>query len=494
MLQAIRDRAGNRLSITRGGGNSRRIQSITSPNGRWVEFTHDPAPGVDRVTQIKDNSGRTVSYEYDAYGRLSRVTNPAGSMTDYTYTPGGGVPKLLTVTDDRRIVWLTNTYDGNNRVTRQTFVDDTFYDFAYTLDGNGKVIQTDVTNPRGYVRRVTFNAAGYVMTDTQAYGIPALAQTTTYVRGVDNLITSMTDALGRVTAYYYDPDSAGVHNLLTVTRLSGTSDAITTTFTYEPTFNQVATVTDPLNHTTTFGHDAFGNVTSITNPLGPPTQTTLTYNYSGQPLTVTTPAGTTTLAYDGADLISITDPTGKVTTRFTDAVGRLVQVTDALGRSTQYSYGPLNQVTKITDALAGLTQFAYDENGNLLTVTDARSNATTYVYNNMDRVESRTDPLLRAESHGYDNNGNRTSFIDRKSQPTASTYDELDRLKLVTYADNSTTEYHYDAGNRVTQIVDSIGGTITFTYDGLDRLLTETASLGTVTYAYDAPGRRATIA
>jgi len=280
-------------------------------------------------------------------------------------------------------------------------------------------------------------------------------------------------------------------NVLTVTRLSGTADAVTTTFTYEPTFNQVATITDPLTHTTTLGYDSFGNRTSITNPLSQ--QATLTYNTNNQPVTVTTPAGTTTFGYEGSDLISVTDPTGKVTMRYTDAVGRMVRMTDPLGRSTDYTYDPLNRMTQITDALGGLTQFGYDENGNLRSVTDARSNTTSFDFNNMDRKTSRTDPLLQSESYIYDNNGNLTTFTDRKSQLTTTTYDALDRRTLVTYHDNSTTSYTYDAGNRVTQIVDSSGGTITFTYDGLDRLLTETTSLGTVTYTYDAAGRRATM-
>jgi RHS repeat-associated protein len=483
-LEGIRDRFGNRLTIVR-GSPTRRILRVISPNGRWVEFTHHAT--LDVVTQVKDNAGRTVAYEYDpVYTRLSKVTDPAGGATEYTYTAATGVPQLLTVKDPRGITWLTNTYDANNRVTRQTYADGTFHDYAYTLDGTGKVTQTDVTNPRGYVRRVTFNSAGYPLTDTRAHGT-ALAQTTTYVRDSAHRVTSVTDALSRTTAFTYD--TAG--NVLTVTRLSGTGNAVTTTFTYESTFNQVATVTDPLSHTTTFGYDSLGNLTSITNPLSQ--QTTLTYSTSGQPLTVTTPAGTTTFGYEGADLVSVTDPLGKVATRFTDALGRQIQVTDPLGRKTRFTYDPLNQVTQITDALGGLTQFGYDGNGNLLSVTDARSNATSYAYNNMDRITSRTDPLTRAESYVYDNNGNPTSVTDRKSQATTSTYDALDRRTLVTYADASTTAYTYDAGNRITQIVDSIGGTISFTYDGLDRLLTETTSLGTVTYTYDAAGRRATM-
>ena len=43
--------------------------------------------------------------------------------------------------------------------------------------------------------------------------------------------------------------------MLTLTRLATTPNAVTTTMTYEPLFNQVATVTDPLSHATTFGYD-----------------------------------------------------------------------------------------------------------------------------------------------------------------------------------------------------------------------------------------------
>src|SRR5439155_404765 len=364
--------------------STRRINRITSPNGRWVEFTYlvNPDTSLALITQIKDNIGRTVSYEYGEYWHLTKVTDPAGGITEYTYTPGQAMGQVVTVKDARGIVWLKNmTYDAKVRVTRQTFVDDTFYDFAYTLDANGKVIQTDVTNPRGYVRRVTFNAAGYVMTDTQAYGIPALAQTTTYVRGVDNLITSMTDALGRVTAYYYDPDSAGVHNLLTVTRLSGTSDAITTTFTYEPTFNQLATVTDPLSHTTTFGHDAFGNVTSITNPLGPPTQTTLTYNYTDRVESRTDPLlRAESYGYDNnGNRTSFIDRKSQPTASTYDELDRLKLVTYADNSTTEYHYDAGNRVTQIVDSIGGTITFTYDGLDRLLTET-ASLGTVTYTY------------------------------------------------------------------------------------------------------------------
>ena len=36
-------------------------------------------------------------------------------------------------------------------------------EFEYTVDANGKITQTLVTDPRGNIRRVTFNADGRYM-------------------------------------------------------------------------------------------------------------------------------------------------------------------------------------------------------------------------------------------------------------------------------------------------------------------------------------------
>jgi hypothetical protein len=65
--------------------------------------------------------------------------------------------RLTTIKDARNIVFLTNEYDTSDRVFRQTQADTTTYQFAYTVDGGGLVTQAEVTNPRGYVRRVAFN-------------------------------------------------------------------------------------------------------------------------------------------------------------------------------------------------------------------------------------------------------------------------------------------------------------------------------------------------
>ena len=485
-VTAMSDRYGNSLTFARDSQHN--LTQITSPNGRWIQFTYDTS---NRITQAQDIIGRTVSYTYDSSGRLSTVTDANGGVTTYTYDANNN---MLTIKDPRGIVYLTNQYDANSRVIQQTQADNGTYVFAYTLDANGKVTQTNVTDPRGFVEQVTFNSDGYMASDTTAVGKPE-QQTLTYNRQQGSgLALLITDTLNRQTSYTYD----AMGNATSITRLAGTPNAATTYFAYEPNFNQPTAITDPLGHTTSFTYDSNGNLIATVDPLG--NTTSMAYNPAGQPVSVTDPLGNTTqFAYDSGDLVRITDALGRSVSQFIDAAGRLVSVTDPLGRMTQYAYNPLNEKTSVTDPLNGTTSFSYDPNGHLLSVTDANQHATSFTYDNMDRLATRKDPLQNSESYQYDGNGNVTQFTDRRGKVTTFTYDGLNRRTFAGFgtqagpAYESTISYTFDAGNRLTQAADSIAGTITRGYDGLDRLTSETTPKGAVSYAYDAANRRQTM-
>ena len=78
-------------------------------------------------------------------------------------------------------------------------------------------------------------------------------------------------------------------------------------------------------------------------------------------------------------------------------------------------------------------------------------------------------------------------------------YDALNRRTFAGFGQSgsnyeSTINYSYDGGNRLTQAADSIAGTIVRQYDGLNRLTQEQTPQGAVNYAYDAAGRRCTMA
>ena len=475
-LQYIEDRYGNRVTLTWAAPGI--ITRVAAPGDRWIDFTYDQSL---RITRAQDQAGRAVVYGYDASGRLATVTDLNGGVTSYTYD---AAHRMLTLTDARGIPFLANEYDAGGRVTKQTQADQTTYQFTYTLDGSGRVTQADVMDPRGAVRRASFSAAGYSLTDTRALGQPE-EQRRTYERQADtNLVLSTTDALGRQTTFAYD----ALGNVTSITRLAGTAAATVTSLTYEPTFSQLTSLTDPMGHTTTLGRDSLASLTSVTNAMGE--QTTLAFNAAGQPVSITDAVGTTRLAYDLGDLVSITDPLGQTTTRVIDKAGRVVSVTNPLGQQTRYGYDGLDRLLQITDPIGGIIGFSHDPNGNLLTVTDARGSVTGYVYDSMDRVVSRADPLQRSETYGYDAGGNPTDVTNRKGQPTTVAYDLLGRPTAVTYADGASVAYVWDAGNRVIQVIDSTAGSQTRDYDLLDRMVLETTPQGSVSYSYDTAGRR----
>lgn len=302
-LQAIRDRYGNTVTITHASGQTGNVTRVTSPNGRWFDFTYDTS---DRITQVKDNSGRVVTYTY-TNGKLSTVTDPETNVTTYTWDASD---RLATIRDGRNTVYLSTTYT-NGRVTQQTLADSAAtYQLSYTVDGSGNITQTDITDPRGHVERMAFNSDHYVTSVTEAYGTSLARTTTTTRQSGSNLVTAIVDGLSRRTEYTYD--STG--HVLTAVRLAGTADALTTTLTYESLFHQLATVTDPVSHTWTLGYNAAGKLASVTDPLSH--QTTVALNAAGQVTSVTDPlTHAWQFGYAGGDLTATTDPLGAVRKR-----------------------------------------------------------------------------------------------------------------------------------------------------------------------------------
>jgi RHS repeat-associated protein len=479
-LKHVQDRYGNRLSFTRDAAGN--LTRIATPSGRWIDLTYDASY---RITQARDIIGRTVNYTYDTSGRLASVTDRAGGVTRYAYDASH---RMSTLTDARGTVSLTNQYDAAGRVARQMQADGGTYTFGYVVDpGTGKISRTDVTDPRGVVRTLTFNSGGYPIAETRAYG-STVAQPTTLTRdSTSHRILSRTDALGRVTAYGYDASG----NVTSVTWLAGTAAAVTRSLTYEPTFNQVTRVTDALNQTVTYAYSAAGALTTITNPAG--AQQTRTYNSAGQLLSATTPNERYTFTYASGDQVARTDGSGATTRRIVDGAGRVIARLDPTGRRTRYEYDAMDRLVRYIDALGGVTTFAYDANGNTTTITNARGHTSRLVYDASNRPVRRVDASAREETFTYDALGNLVQMVDRKGQRSTFVYDALNRRTTATFADGSTISYTYDAGGRLVQVRDSVAGTITRLFDGFDRLTEETTPQATVRYTYDAAGRRTTM-
>jgi RHS repeat-associated protein len=486
-LQAIRDRHGNRVTLTRAsGGQSGPITQITSPNGRWIRLSYD---SLNRITDARDNGGRVVHYDYDTGGHLWKVTSPGGKVTTYGYDTAG---RRKTNTDARGITYLTNTYDAAGRVETQTLADGSQYRFAYTTDASGAITGTTVTDPEGRVDSTTFDAQHRVVSTTVAGGTPFARSTHTERDPATHLPTRLTDPYGRVTTIGYDGDA----HARTVTSLAGTPREMTATLTPGGPFNQLRAVTDPAGKATRFDYGPGGDVTTVTDQEN--RVTTFTYNDAGQPTSVTDALShTSTVTYALGDPVATTDPLGRASRRFVDAVGRVVSTVDALGARSAVTYDADNNILSQVDPLGHTTGYAYDANGNLTGVTDARGHTTTIGYDTSDRVETVTDPLGKVARQGYDHLGRPVSATDRRGNTTISRYDVLGRTAFVGYGArpgptyDSTLTYDYDDLDRLTGVTDSASGAITLGYNDLDQITSVTSPTGTIGYSYDELGRDA---
>lgn len=474
-LQWMKDRYGNQLTLNYNGGL---VDQVVSPSGRFINLSYGAA---NRITTAVDNGGRTVTYDYNSAGSLAKVTYPDGTNEQYTYDTAH---RMLTMQDRRGTVAVTNAYDSNGRVTSQTHADGSAYGFGYTTDSNNKVTATLITDPNGNKENVQFGAnSGYVASDTYAYGTP-LAQTTTYVREASGLVDSQTDPLGRTTNFTYD----ALGNVTSITRLAGTSSAVTTQMTWTANYSQLASVTDPLGHTTSLAYTN-GCLSQITDPLGH--FTTVQCTSSGQPRKVTDALGNSShLAYSGYDLVAMTDPLGRTMRFGNDALGRRAVTRDPQENVRLVSYDTNDRVVSVVDGLNQKTSLGYDPNGNLLSVTLPNTGVIHYVYDNLNRLVKRTDAMNQSEAWTYDSMGDVVTHTDRKDQLTQFTFDALGRRTQVYYADGSGIQAVYDAVNRLTSLIDSSSGTLSWTYDDLNRITATGTPQGDVNYSYDAASRR----
>jgi RHS repeat-associated protein len=483
-LQAIRNRQGQQLTITRSEGQRGNITMITSPHGRWVKFTYNSS---NDITEIKDNSGRTLKYAYNKEGLLESATDPAERTTKYGYNSSG---EMTSITDPRGNKYIENEYESHGLISKQKMGSGGVFEFSYTTNGEGNVESTTVTEPRETKRKVTFNTEGYPTSETQALGA-SIEQKTTFERQANTgFVLSSTDARSRKTAYEYD--SYG--NVTAVTHLAGTSSAQAYKYSYEPATNEPTKETDPLGHSTSYEYNSLGELVAKKDALGH--TTTYEYNGDGQLSVIKDPLGhKTTIAYEHGEPASITDPLGRTTKQFVDTAGRVLSTTVPGEQTTTYEYNKDNQPTKTIDPAGDETAYEYDADGDLTATTDPLKNKTKFAYTKMDLLESEEDALGKKTSAVYDTEGNLTELTDRRGKVDKFTYDALNRLTEAKYGVSSETaestiKYEYDNGNRLTKVIDSASGTYTPEYDELNRLKSLATPQGTIKYEYDEANRR----
>ncbi len=295
-MTAWTDANGNALTLAYNTGGS--LQTISNGMGKILTLSYSN----DRISQVSDGTGRSVSYSYDTDGNLTQVTDTEGNSTVFEYDEPGRLTQIF-FPDNPTNPFVTNTFDANDKVITQT-------------DANGRIWQyyisgyrTEEVNPLGQGNTAYYNKNG----DAVRRIDPLDNESAMEYDGHKRLVKE-TKPEGNYTEYVYDD----LHNPVTVTQYpksGSTLSTIVNEFTYDATFSKVLTTTDPLGRVTTFAYDGNGNLTRMEQPEvdGQTPVTLMAYNARGQVVTKTDPEGRITrYTYDGTtgDLLSVvTDDT-----------------------------------------------------------------------------------------------------------------------------------------------------------------------------------------
>ena len=449
-------------------------QAMTDPAGKVYTFQLIGTAASTKISRMTDPAGRFVQFEYDASQRLIRYTDQGGGITQLDYDANNRISRM---TDPRGAVKQIE-YDAAGRAVRELLPEGGEERYSYTAFGR-TVLETRYTNANGNTTTYRFNGLGYT---TQT--IDATGRVTRYERdSINNRLRRKIDPAGRITQYTYNARGEPIRVI--------DADGKQTLIEYDLRFKKPVRIENALGHVTTMEYNNQARLSKITNAENE--TTTYTYTALGQVETITDPLGRVTrFAYDSnGNLIETTNAAGETVTRAYDLANRLIETTDNLNRTNRFAYDDLDRLVQVTDAFGGLTKYTYDANDNRLTVTDPNNHAIeTNVYDLRNRLKQHIDPKLKSTSYDYDAAGNLISSTDRKFQTTMHAYDALNRVIEVRDHDGRVTTYAYDLAGNLSRISDTQSGDILMSYDVMNRVTEIVTPQGTVSYAYDAIGRR----
>lgn len=320
--------------------------------------------------------------------------------------------------------------------------------------------------------RIVLLAFGLTLTSVSAFAAPPV---TNYEYDANGNLTKITDGLGHATVQQYD----ALNRLKQQNQPHPTTPNVqlgTIQYQYNA-IDQLTTVSDPRNLSTTYSYNAFSNVLNLTSP----------------------DTGATVNTYDDAgNLKTKLDAKGQTTTYSYDALNRLTQIVYADAQTITYSYDQgsngAGRLTGITDS-TGSTAYSYDSRGRV--TSEARTintlvYTTTYAYNSAGQLTGVAYPTGLVLTYTRDSLGRVNQISSTKNNQTqvlASniTYQPFAGVKSFTFGNGSTYTRSFDTDNRLTSY--SLGTqTINLDYDLASRIVAATDAVNstdTKTYAYD---------
>ena len=357
-LDFVRDVNGNQITA---GYTDGRLTSLTHSGGASLSFTYNAAGRIDGMA---DSAGRITTYAYDPTNtHLLTVTGPEGTTT-YTYSTGFGAARehaLLSVTEPGGLVRRFE-YDDRGRLTA-TYLDKGVERVEFDYDTTGRVTLTDAAGVSG---TLSFDHRGLIVRSEDSAG----AYTRYEYNDAYQLIRE-TDALGRSRSYTW----CGCGSLKTVTDEYGR----TTTFALGGPNNQPTAFTDAEGNTVRYAYNSVGDLTGTTYPDGSVER--IAYEATGNPNSLVNRRGQAVgLTHnDAGQVTQETYPDGSKADYTYDGRWRLESATDARG-TTSFSYDGADRLTRVEYPNGRWLEFRYDDAGRRDRLKDQSGFVVKYGY------------------------------------------------------------------------------------------------------------------
>ena len=285
---------------------------------------------------------------YDSMGRAIQQTNP-------TEITGAWVP----AGDDAAWIYSAQAYDWKGRPTLTTLPDGATRENSYGGCGCAGGAVTTVRDESGRRRKFTMDVLGRLKQVDELNWNQSVYATTTYSYNVRNQLTQINQA-GQLRSFAYD----GHGRLQTRT----TPEQGVTSYSYFGN-DAVQTITDARGATTTFGYNSRDLVTSINFgvPAGVAATPNVSFGYdaAGNRTTMTDGLGSVSYAYDQLSRMT------SETRTFTNLPGSF---------ALSYAYNLAGELTSITNQWGAQVSYTYDQAGRPISVSGANyAGVSSYV-------------------------------------------------------------------------------------------------------------------
>ena len=466
---------------------SGRITGYTSPEGN-ASFTYDNNGNVltatdqngtvtrtfdalNRVLTYTDTHGKTVSYEYDSVGNLTKLTYPDNTCVTYSYDLNRN---LTTVTDWAGRI-TSYTYDANNNIIGVTKPDgsvtETRYDTAQRVIYTAERVNNNIIVGYEY----TYDTEGRILTETDlAANVKSEYTYDSLSRVTKRKLTNLSDNSVTEENYTYDANGNILSSAVNTDNDSFVYDTNNRLIEYNGqavtydldgnmlNANSMALTYDSANRLLSAGDNTYTydventRVKNLCN--GAETQYTYNTNAELSQLLIKTTGNTITKYVYGNGLVG-EETAGTFKTYHFDYRGSTVAITDSNGTVTDTftydSYGNLTSRTGTTDVIFlynGEYGVVTDNNGLLymraryyspelrrfvnadILIGDINNSTTLnrYAYANGNPI-SNIDPFGLAADEGRGGQSSSSSWLDKVQQIVVDTFGwSVDTFKKLT--------------------------------------------------------------